>query len=532
MHIPYLQRSRTGIYYFRIVIPKALRATCGRRELRRSLRTRDLPQAILRMRRYLDEVPYALQEQRLMFDLDKLKKAAERGSFELEDVRAGNVTIGKAKADPTIPGDVEALQDTIQKLKEAAQASVPETPSPAPSASTPITPLNHQAVPQPTTVGKISDYVDEYMEHKILSKEWCEETVYEHKPKFTLLVEIIGDIPVTSVTKSKAKHVRAMLRQLPSNMKKRFPDCASVHEAIELVNALPADRRRLYSNATINKTLQTYNNFFTYLEDEKDLIETSPFQGITVSSKNSSDDTEDALYREPYSPEELTRLFTTRQYMEHCYNHPYQYWLMLIGLYSGARINEIAQLLVSDIDTVEKIDVFDINMKEPKRTKKWLKSKASKRMIPIHPKLKDLGFMDFVRDRDDGNPYTRLFPELPHKPGKGRFGAYASKWFNATLKLEAGFRTGEGDDFHTLRSTGASYLQNSHDIEEAKIAAFLGHSRKSITGKHYTGPFAVPVFKRFIDLFDFDQVLSHIKPYKDAHFRTEKERRSRKKQAN
>lgn len=37
----YLRHSKTGVWYFRVAIPPALRPTFGRKELVRSLRTSD-----------------------------------------------------------------------------------------------------------------------------------------------------------------------------------------------------------------------------------------------------------------------------------------------------------------------------------------------------------------------------------------------------------------------------------------------------------------------------------------------------------
>ena len=52
MRLPtYVYRSRHGIYFFRIVVPLALRnALSGQREIKRSLRTRDKRQALVQAR--------------------------------------------------------------------------------------------------------------------------------------------------------------------------------------------------------------------------------------------------------------------------------------------------------------------------------------------------------------------------------------------------------------------------------------------------------------------------------------------------
>ncbi|MGJ7458721.1 DUF6538 domain-containing protein [Halomonas sp. RA08-2] len=45
---PYVIRSRSGVFYFRIVVPAPLRPMIGKREIRRSLRTRSKREAILK----------------------------------------------------------------------------------------------------------------------------------------------------------------------------------------------------------------------------------------------------------------------------------------------------------------------------------------------------------------------------------------------------------------------------------------------------------------------------------------------------
>ena len=66
---------------------------------------------------------------------------------------------------------------------------------------------------------------------------------------------------------------------------------------------------------------------------------------------------------------------------------PY-YWIPLIGLFTGMRINEICQLRIDDVYKDGKNYVF--NIVESKDTQ--LKSNSSERIIPVHPHLIKLGF--------------------------------------------------------------------------------------------------------------------------------------------
>ena len=108
----------------------------------------------------------------------------------------------------------------------------------------------------------------------------------------------------------------------------------------------------------------------------------------------------DSDLRDPFTSADLRLLFPTKHG-----KHSYYYWLPWLGLFTGARLNELCQLHTSDIKQQDNIWFIDINADTPD---KRLKNKASKRVIPIHSQLEEKGFIGFVQDpvRD------RLFPEL------------------------------------------------------------------------------------------------------------------------
>ena len=87
--------------------------------------------------------------------------------------------------------------------------------------------------------------------------------------------------------------------------------------------------------------------------------------------------------------------------------------MFLLGLCTGARIEELGQILLADIKSeqgVPYIDVTDFVMDEIDERKR-VKTDGSIRVIPLHPKLIALGFLDYVqRMRSSGA--VRLFPDL------------------------------------------------------------------------------------------------------------------------
>ena len=71
----------------------------------------------------------------------------------------------------------------------------------------------------------------------------------------------------------------------------------------------------------------------------------------------------------------------------------------LIGLYSGMRLEEICQLYCEDIVEKNSIWCFDINQNPSKdgTVDKQLKNLNAVRLVPIHDRLRELGFLEHVQ---------------------------------------------------------------------------------------------------------------------------------------
>jgi len=177
----------------------------------------------------------------------------------------------------------------------------------------------------------------------------------------------------------------------------------------------------------------------------------------------------------------------------------------LLGLYTGARLNELSQLYRSDIVVVNGIDCLHI---QAVNSGQRLKSPSSERLIPIHSKLKALGFLDFVTSFKKKSK-LRLFPELSYHKYHG-YSATPSKWFARHRVLTGLSKSTEKKDFHSFRHTLADDLKQ-RGVAESLIAGILGHSTGGITfgryGKDYTPEVLAPV----IDMLDWDlpQVTSY-----------------------
>ena len=89
-------------------------------------------------------------------------------------------------------------------------------------------------------------------------------------------------------------------------------------------------------------------------------------------------------------------------------NKPERYWTALISAYLGARLNEVCQLSVFDIQKVDRIWAINLNADSEDKS---IKTEAGNRIIPLHPKLIDLGLLDYVKQMKNQSQ-KKLFPNL------------------------------------------------------------------------------------------------------------------------
>ena len=213
-----------------------------------------------------------------------------------------------------------------------------------------------------------------------------------------------------------------------------------------------------------------------YAYRDLEVISRHPWEGIELFKETTNQ-------RRPWSDTELQTLFGQPLFQNYdlpkdwrCGNDA-AYWIPLLGLYTGARLSELAQLRTIDILSDDEIPSITItNMGASQQ----LKTSASKRTIPIHSELIKLGFLGYMK-RIRGVGSDSLWPDL--KQRKNKPGGYFSNWFGE-YREKIGLKG--YPDFHCFRHTARSQMVES-DTPEHVIDAILGHEIKGSTGtKVYT----------------------------------------------
>lgn len=244
-----------------------------------------------------------------------------------------------------------------------------------------------------------------------------------------------GERQLSTIQPEDIRQLFDLLRRIPPNATKRY-------KGMTLAQAVAAadkaeDRRRLSPKTLRNNYIQV-TALFNLAVDYK-MIEENPAKQKRLS--RSFEDNAVTPPRPQFTIEELNRLFRSSLHMD-CANGQERggrFWVPLLSLFHGFRCNEACQLYTEDVKTVEGITFIAIReeREDGSKCEKKLKTKQSKREVPLHPELIRLGFMDFVHERRQDSASPRLFSEL--KPGnKGYFSDAFSKWFARFVESRLG----------------------------------------------------------------------------------------------
>lgn len=256
------------------------------------------------------------------------------------------------------------------------------------------------------------------------------------------------------------------------------------------------DKTPASTNTLVNKT-GVVKNFLRWCEESNfiDIDFEKPFKSIKKSRTNKKN-------RVGYTPDELNRLFNSKQYTQGTHKNPARHWVLLIALFTGARLNEICQLHKDNIvkDSLSNIWYFDFNDYSDDRSKK---TNAAIRFVPVHQELRRLGFFRFL---DSVAGAGRLFPMLTKKDN--RYGTAITKFFstyknskNCNIIIPDGIMK----DCHSFRNTLINAIKQS-GVPESSAREVVGHENPSLAYGGYADPLDLPNRKKIIDKVKYTSI--------------------------
>jgi len=329
----------------------------------------------------------------------------------------------------------------------------------------------------------LSEVIEKFYDERVALKDWSAKTAIENRATFVLFTRIVGDKVFSTLKHEQLRDCRDKIIQLPANINKiQIYKDKSIVEILKMADVKPMER------ATLRKHLSRVSGMFEWAM-KSGYTDNNYASGFTIRKDKKAQDE-----RSIFTSDDLKILFESTEYIEHKFDHSYQYWVPLIALYSGARLNEICQLYLGDIKQIDGVYIFDINDSQDKK----LKNSSSKRLIPIHSKLIELGLITHANHLKV-NKETRLFPEIKHR--RDGYGQDASRWFGGYRK-----RVGVNDStkvFHSFRHTVIDQLKQQ-EVPKEMVANIAGHLDESITFGRYGKAFKPEVMQQYIELLKYD----------------------------
>ena len=177
--------------------------------------------------------------------------------------------------------------------------------------------------------------------------------------------------------------------------------------------------------------------------------------GLTKAERKAATRTSDSdKARTEFTGDELKQIFGQCHFQtgngshvkKPSYWYGFEYWLPLLGLYAGLRIREASQLHLADIKTDGSLTYIDIN---DATEDKSLKNENSKRLVPLHRALINLGFLGYCQ-RLESLGYSRVFPELTSACSDAGYGKQSGRKMSEMLSA-LGMARDSKRVFHCLR---------------------------------------------------------------------------------
>lgn len=478
----HLRLSRCGIYQFRLVLPDNLAAIVGQKCIIQSLGTKRPEQARMAAYRLSARIIPFLRALRrtVAFDPDSIdtKNVRELIVKNLKITPDGGLSADyiETSADPVV---AEREMRHLERLSRPAKALIPISEEAADRvlaehedfAAIVDAALAAKAAPTPAPPA-LACSIEEAIEAFIDNKSGTATTTRKaYRHRLNIFARLAGGEArmLHEIAPAECVKISEALTRLPRYARE-------VQSAEDMQRNPPAGKR--IAAPTVKEYLIVIQDFFEWAIGSLRYPKgDNPFASIQKPSEGSHGGTGDGA--EAFTDTELQQIFQPAFFAS--MKRPYQFWGPLIALFTGARSNEIAQLRVIDIVRENGLLCINITHEPNHPIPTQTKNPNSVRCIPLHQKLLEIGFEDFVADMK-ATGTQRLFGLPTGEDGKCE--RYLSRDFNEGLAVKAGVYKYRKKTLHSFRDTVFNRLAKGK-VNKAYIDQWLGHAATSVQGKHY-----------------------------------------------
>jgi integrase len=357
-------------------------------------------------------------------------------------------------------------------------------------------------------------------------RQWSKVQSDRMETEAGLFIELMDDPTLSSIEVETIHEFARRLSRLPNDIyqsRRRFK-VESLHDLIAIAEREGLLRKKA---ATVKGHVGRIAEVLNYAVT-KGMMHANPAAGFKrewgLSKNKRPQDSRDI-----FTPEELDLIFSQDWFVDGTGAfaakgstnwRPHYFWLPLLALTSGGRLNELSQLYLDDVRPSTANDssvwVLDFNLDQPDKidndeddgdeddevADKSLKTVNAIRVVPLHDVVIRAGLPEYVAALRKAG-HTRLFPELKRDDMKG-YGKPVGSWFNERflgrrLKME---RNGK-KTFHSFRHCFLTALERLDQTERVQFQ-LGGHQRGSgESGTRYTKDRTAEELKPIIDRLNF-----------------------------
>jgi integrase len=315
-----------------------------------------------------------------------------------------------------------------------------------------------------------------------------------------------GDLDVASIDGEALRGFRDTLAKLPPNVTKKFgreADLGAVAQQNEEAGG-PALNRE-----TQTTYLRLLGNLFEFAKDRRYVPHN---EASKLRPKGRA--TPAQARRRPFAVEQLRTIFSApiytgcvddvRNYAKHGPNRPRRsrFWVPLIALFTGLRMEEIFQLTPAHVQTGR--DGLPFLLISPDMQ---VKTDNAFREVPVHRELLRVGFMAFVAERRQRGERNPLFDDVTPAPDGYRSTNFSKRF--ATFLKSLGIK----DDprrtcFHSFRHNFRDGLRQPNANPDFVREAGGWATRE--TSDFYGDGTRAHLLRDLIDGIDYDLDLRHL----------------------
>lgn len=348
--------------------------------------------------------------------------------------------------------DAQTLRALCSQWRDSTP---PQTIQPAPRKAPAVAVKRNSDGPTLATLSKL------YIEEGKRGGTWREVSTHEVERSLRDLFELMGDMSVEAFDVQQARLLKDRLSRCPQYFGLR-PE----YEGKTLKQVVESGATyKTITAVTVNNRLRKLSAFMNWCKSNG-YVTDNPLVGLKVMTGSAKE------ARLSFEQHDLMTLLNLDALKTEARKHPWRYWLPLLGRFTGARLEELCQLHVADFITVQGVDCIRI---DDGHESQKLKNSSSRRTLPIHPALIQLGLLDYVKAQLTQNS-DRLFPEL--EPVRGKLGHAPSKWFSR-YRIKMGVSDPK-KTFHSFRHTMIDDLRDA-GVQDSLIKRIAGHEDSAVT---------------------------------------------------